>query len=45
MLPRTRAFGVTIAALFVLALVPGAPFGYASLGYARDRQGRPTMPQ
>jgi len=37
MLTRTKVFGLTIAALLVLTLVPGAPFGLA-----QDRQGRPT---
>ena len=82
MLTHTKAFSLTIAALLVLTLTPGAPttaappeplnvlsdaeaaephlsdfsapsassavqapgvpFGYASLGYARDRQNRPA---
>ena len=42
MLTRVKIFGLMTAALLVLTLVPGAPFGHASLGYARDRQGRPT---
>ena len=42
MFTRTKVLGLMIAALSVLTLVPGAPFGYASLGYARDRQDRPT---
>ena len=42
MLTRTKVFSLTIAALLVLTLASGAPFGHASLGYARDRQGEPT---
>lgn len=42
MLARAKALSLTIATLLVLTLVPGAPTSYASLGYARDRQDRPT---
>ncbi|MBL7064612.1 MAG: hypothetical protein ISS49_10485 [Anaerolineae bacterium] len=50
MLTHTKAFSLTMAALLALTLTPGAPFGYAqgrpfghaSLGYARNRQGRPS---
>ena len=37
MLARTKVFSLTIAALLILTLAPGAPFGYA-----QGRQGRPT---
>ena len=37
MLTRANVLSLTIAALLVLTLTPGAPFGYA-----RDRQGGPT---
>ena len=42
MLNHTKVFSLTVAALLILTLAPGAPFGHASLGYARDRQGEPT---
>ena len=37
MLTRTKTFSLTIAALLLLTLLPGAPFGLA-----QDRQGKPT---
>ncbi len=42
MLARTKAFSLTMAALLVLTLVPGAPFGYALRQAQASAQGRPT---
>jgi DNA-binding beta-propeller fold protein YncE len=42
MLTRVKVFSLTIAALLVLTLVPGAPFGYPSASLRASAWGRPT---